>query len=229
MTFAVRTSAGNPKAALSAAAATLRIQLEPQQLQRLVAYVDLLRRWNAVHNLSSANDETALTQHVVDCLAIVLPLTERLGSAGVQALDAGTGGGLPAVVLSVMLSGWTVTAVDAVGKKIAFVRQVAGELALGNLRPIHARLEQVQREGTGSNVVVSRAFSSLRQFVEQTQHLLAPDGRWVAMKGKLPDSEIQDLPPNCQLFHVERLMLPGLDAARCLAWLQPRAPTSGVQ
>ena len=229
MTLAVRTSAGNPKAALSAAAATLRIQLEPLQLQRLVAYVELLQRWNAVHNLSSTNDEATLTQHVVDCLAIVRPLTERLGSTGVQALDAGTGGGLPAVVLSVMLPGWKVTAVDAVGKKIAFVRQVAGELALGNLRPIHARLEQVRRDGPGSNVVVSRAFSSLRQFVEQTQHLLAPDGRWVAMKGKLPDSEIQALPPNCQLFHVERLIVPGLDAARCLVWLQPRAPTSGVQ
>jgi len=229
MTFAVRTSAGDPRAALSAAAATLRIQLDPLQLQGLVAYVELLQRWNAVHNLSSTNDSTALTQHVVDCLAIVRPLTERLGSAGVHALDAGTGGGLPAVVLAVMLSGWTVTAVDAVGKKIAFVRQVAGELALRNLRPIHARLEQMKPDGAESNVVVSRAFSSLRQFVEQTQHLLAPDGHWVAMKGKLPHSEIRDLPPNCQLFHVEPLTVPGLDADRCLVWLQPRASTSGVQ
>jgi 16S rRNA (guanine527-N7)-methyltransferase len=229
MTFAVRTSAGDPRATLSAAAATLRIQPEPQQLQRLVAYVELLQRWNAVHNLSSTNDAMALTQHVVDCLAIVRPLTERSGSAGVHALDAGTGGGLPAVVLSVMLPDWTVTAVDAVGKKIAFVRQVAGELGLRNLRPMHARLERAKRDGAGSNVIVSRAFSSLRQFVEQTRHLLAPGGHWVAMKGKLPESEIRDLPTNCQLFHVERLTVPGLDADRCLVWVQPRAPTSGGQ
>ena len=215
-------SAGDLQASLSAAAATLRIQLESHQLHGLMAYVELLQRWNAVHNLISTNDAMTLTQHVVDCLAIVRPLTERLGSMGVRALDAGTGGGLPAVVLSIMLPGWTVTAVDAVGKKIAFVRQLGGELALRNLHPVHARLEQMKLDGPKSDLVVSRAFSSLRQFVEQTRHLLASDGCWAAMKGKLPDAEIRDLPADCQLFHVERLSVPGLAADRCMAWVQPR-------
>jgi 16S rRNA (guanine527-N7)-methyltransferase len=142
----------------------------------------------------------------------------RLGLAGVQAIDAGTGGGLPAVVLAIMLPQWSVTAVDAVGKKTAFVRQVAGELALHNLVSIHERLERLP--ASQNDVIVSRAFSSLRLFVEQTEHLLRADGVWAAMKGKVPVEEISDLPVNCELFHVERLTVPGLDADRCLIWMR---------
>jgi len=222
MALAAPISAGELQAKLAAAADGLRVGLERRQMDGLLNYVALLQRWNAVHNLSSANDATALMHHVVDCLAIIGPLTQRMGRHGVRALDAGTGAGLPAVVLSIMFPEWAVTAVDTVGKKIAFVRQVAGELRLKNLQPIHARLERMTQDG--NDVITSRAFGSLRQFVEQTRHLLLPNGCWAAMKGKLPDSEIRDLPPNCQLFHVEPLAVPELDADRCLVWLRPAEP-----
>lgn len=228
MTAAGSSSLDDLRATLSTAANLLQIQLGPRQVGELMAYVELLRRWNTVHNLSSTSDPSALMQHVIDCLAIVRPLAERLGHSGVRALDAGTGAGLPAVVLSVMFPDWEIQAVDAVGKKVAFVRQAAGELALRNLRPVHIRLEKAKREGAGNDVIVSRAFSALRQFVEQTQHLLAPDGWWAAMKGKLPESEIHSLPSNCELFHVEPLMVPGLDAERCLIWLRPKRVHDGA-
>jgi 16S rRNA (guanine527-N7)-methyltransferase len=217
-------SAGELQAGFAAAAASLNIQLGPAQLSGLSTYVKEMQRWNAVHSLNAANDAATLMLHVVDCLAIVLPFAQRLGRDGVRVLDAGTGPGLPAAVLSIALPGWTVTAVDAVGKKIAFVRHVAGELGLGNLRAVHSRLEHLKREDAESDLITSRAFSSLQQFVERTRHLLSPDGWWAAMKGKLPDVEISELPANCQLFHVEQLTVPGLNADRCLVWLKPASP-----
>jgi 16S rRNA (guanine527-N7)-methyltransferase len=187
----------------------------------LIGYVTLLQHWNATHNLSATSDGlTLLTQHVVDCLAIVEPMAVRVGRAGVRALDAGTGAGLPAAVLAIALPGWTVTAVDSVAKKVAFLRQVAGELDLPNLRPVHGRLEDQSAEPR-YHVITSRAFASLKQFVQTTHHLLLPDGLWAAMKGHRPDEEIDALPANCQLFHVEPLVVPGVAGARCLVWMKP--------
>lgn len=221
MSSAVSTAVGELQLPLSAGASQLNLQLEPAQLQRLVSYVMLLQRWNRTHNLSAVNDSATLLQHVVDCLAVAPPLTARLGEQSVRALDAGTGAGLPAVVLAIAKPDWTWTAVDAVGKKVAFVRQVAGELDIRNLRPVHGRLEQIAGAASGNNLIVCRAFSTLRQLVEQTRHLLRPDGWWAAMKGRLPDAELRELPPDCQLFHVEPVTVPALDAARSLVWLKP--------
>jgi len=218
MTVADPTPAAGLRLVLVAAATGLRLAVSEDQERRLLAYVALLHRWNGVHNLSSAHDASTLLQHVVDCLAIVNPLRRQFGAREVRMLDAGTGGGLPAIVLSIMLPKWKVAAVDAVGKKVAFVRQVAGELGLGNLRPIHARLEGL--DSPINDLIVCRAFSSLRQLVDQTRQLLAPDGMWAAMKGKLPDGEVRELPADCQLFHVEPLEVPGLEADRCLMWLK---------
>jgi 16S rRNA (guanine527-N7)-methyltransferase len=224
MASAVQASPPALQEDLDRAACALGVALTTEQSSRLLAYVSLLQRWNAIHNLSAASDAAALlNQHVVDCLAIVGLLVARMGSDGVRALDAGTGAGLPAVVLAVALPGWTVTAVDSVGKKVAFLRQVAGELALQNLRPVHARLEQHSLEPR-CDVVTSRAFSSLRELVRQTHHLLRSDGFWAAMKGRYPQEEIRELPANCQLFHVERLALTGLADARCLVWMKPSPP-----
>jgi 16S rRNA (guanine527-N7)-methyltransferase len=125
------------------------------------------------------------------------------------------------VVLAIMQRDWTVVAVDAVYKKVAFVQQAAGELRLGNLQPRHARLENLSSAGPRFDVVTSRAFSSLRLFVNVTRDLIRSSAVWVAMKGKVPADEIRDLPPECQLFHVEPLLVPGLTAERCLVWLKP--------
>ncbi len=226
MAFATQASPSTLRTDLDRAAHALGIALTAEQSERLLAYVSLLQRWNAVHNLSAASDgATLLNQHVVDCLAIVEPMAARVGRDDVRALDAGTGAGLPAAVLAIALPGWTVTAVDSVAKKVAFLRQVTGELALPNLRPIHARLEEFSLEPR-CNVITSRAFSSLSQFVRQTHHLLDPDGFWAAMKGRRPDDEIQDLPAICQLFHVEPLAVAGIADARCLVWMKPNPARS---
>jgi 16S rRNA (guanine527-N7)-methyltransferase len=206
---------------LSAALSALGLTAEPEMRERVLAYVTLLHRWNEVHNLTSAHDRVELLRHVVDCLSIVGPLRRHASGRPLAILDAGTGAGLPAVVIAVMQPKWDLTAVDAVGKKVAFLRQVAGELGLANLRPRHARLETLTPSEGRFDVVTCRAFSSLRQLVETTRQVIQPTGAWLAMKGKPPEAEIRDLPANCQLFHVEPLAVPGLDAERCLVWMKP--------
>ena len=206
---------------LAAALSALGLAADAEQRARLLNYVSLLQRWNAIHNLSATHDAGELLRHhVIDCLAIVPPLLRHAGGRSLGVLDAGTGAGLPAVLIAILLGAWQVTAVDAVAKKIAFLRQVAGELGLRSLRPQHARLEAMAMT-PGFDVITSRAFSSLRELVNRTRHLISPSGVWVAMKGKVPDGEIGDLPADCQLFHVERLIVPGLDADRCLVWIKP--------
>ena len=207
---------------LSAALSALGLTAESRMRECVLAYVTLLQRWTGVHNLTSARDRTELLQrHVVDCLAIVGPLRRHASGRSLTILDAGTGAGLPAVVIAVMQPKWDVTAVDAVGKKIAFLRQVAGELGLANLHPRQGRLESLTPTEGRFDIVTSRAFSSLRQLVETTRHVIEPTGVWLAMKGKPPEAEARDLPTDCQLFHVEPVTVPGLDADRCLVWMKP--------
>jgi 16S rRNA (guanine527-N7)-methyltransferase len=224
MAFVASDRAKDLDAPLSAALAALHLDAEAEQRTALLGYLLLLQRWNAVHNLSATNDAKDLLQrHVVDCLSIVPSLLRHAAGRPMKVLDAGTGAGLPAVVLAIMLRRSSITAVDAVGKKAAFLRQVAGELGLANLRPLHARVESMPANEEGFDVVTSRAFSSLRAFVRATMRLIDSRGVWAAMKGKPPEAEILDLPSECQLFHVERLLVPGLDAERCLVWMKPAA------
>lgn len=211
------------RATLERTLAALGLPAEPAVLDRLQAYLALLQRWNATYNLTAIRDPAQmLGQHLADCLAVVPPLQRQLGEpAGRRLVDVGSGGGLPGVVLAVLLPGLQVTCVDTVGKKAAFVRQVAAELRLPNLKAEHARVEALK--GPAADVVTSRAFASLSDFVRLTAHLLAPGGVWMAMKGKRPDDEIAALPASTSVFHVEPLTVPGLDAERCLVWLQPAA------
>lgn len=190
----------------------------PQQLRLLMDYLDLLQRWNATYNLTAVRDRGAmLVQHLADCLAVVPPLARHLPAG--RLLDVGSGGGLPGVVLAVMQPALQVSCVDAVGKKSAFVRQVAGALALPNLHAMHARVELLQ--AGPFDLITSRAFASLADFTRLTRHLLVPGGAWLAMKGKQPEAELAALPPGVRVFHVEPLAVPGLDANRCLVWMRP--------
>ena len=192
---------------------------------QLQQYLELLARWNGTYNLTAVRTrEGMLHQHLADCLAVVTPLLRQLNGAEQPArlLDVGSGGGLPGVVLAACLPHLQVSCVDTVAKKAAFVRQVAAELALPNLHSVHSRVEAMR---TGSfDVITSRAFASLADFTRLTQSLLAPCGQWMAMKGKPPDAERAELPADVEVFHVEPLVVPGLDAQRCLVWLRRREP-----
>ncbi len=201
----------------------LGLEPESRQTAALLAYLDLLARWNSTYNLTSVRDRAGmLTQHLADCVAAVPPLARHLAqrskSGAPRILDVGSGGGLPGCVLAILLPQAQVTCVDTVGKKAAFVRQAAGALGLSNLAALHARVEALKL--APFDVVTSRAFSSLDTFTRLTLPLLAPSGVWMAMKGKTPDEEMQCLSPGVQVFHVEQLSVPGLQADRCLVWLR---------
>jgi 16S rRNA (guanine527-N7)-methyltransferase len=188
---------------------------------RLARYLELLVKWNTAYNLTAVRDPAQMrAQHVADCLAVVAPLRRELeGIRSPRILDVGSGGGLPGVVLAIAEPGWDVTCVDAVGKKAAFIRQVAAELALPNLHAMHTRIETLDVEPF--DVITARAFASLADFTHLTRPVLATQGRWMAMKGKRPDDEIMALPADVTAFNVEPLAVPDLDAERCLVWMRP--------
>lgn len=207
--------------AIESAASALGIALEPRTLQRLLDYLALLQRWNATYNLTAIRDPALMvTQHLADCMAAVPPLQRQVGAADASLLDVGSGGGLPGVVIAVLCPQITVTCVDTVGKKAAFVRQAGAELQLPNLRSEHARVEQLDGR---FDIVASRAFATLDDFCRLTRPCLADRGVWMAMKGKLPHDEIAALPTTIEVFHVEPLSVPGLDADRCVVWMRPAA------
>ena len=204
---------------LSAGAAQLGLTPEPGEIDQLLAYRALLQRWNKVYNLSAVRDPAEmLTHHLLDCLAVVPPLRRHAQDRPLRILDVGSGGGLPGVVLAILQPRWSVTCVDAVAKKASFVRQVAGDLALPNLRSVHARVEEMPASAQ-FDVIVSRAFASLADFTTWSRDRLAPGGVWLAMKGRSPDDEVMSLDEGVSVFHVEPLRVPGLQAQRCLVWL----------
>lgn len=215
---------GADESRLDDLSAALGLAISPAQRTALVAYVDLLARWNATYNLTAVRDREAVwAQHIADCLAVLPALDRHLATTPARrVLDVGSGGGLPGVVLALMRPALDVTCVDTVGKKAAFVRQVAGALPLPNLHAAHSRVEALA--APPFDLVTSRAFASLADFTRLTRPLLAPGGAWMAMKGKHPDDELAALPDDVAVFHVEPIRVPGLDAERCLVWMKPKAP-----
>lgn len=200
-------------------AARLGCELSAGQADRLESYVELLAKWNQVHNLTAIRNPADMrVQHLLDCLAVVAPLRRHLGSVQARVLDVGSGAGLPGVVLAVAVPEWQVTCVDAVAKKAAFVTQVAAELGLKNLRAEHARVEQLRLPPV--DVVTSRALGSLHDLVRLTRPLLKPGGVWMAMKGVHPADEIAELAQEVEMFHVEPLHIPALQGERCLVWMR---------
>ena len=207
------------RAAIETICRALDLAPAESQISALVGYLELLQRWNATYNLTAVRDPAEmLVQHLADCLAVVAPLRRVLAQG--RLLDVGSGGGLPGVVIAVTLPEVDVTCVDSVGKKAAFIRQVAGALKLSNLHAVHSRIEGLRERGF--DVVTSRAFASLADFTALTRGSLAAGGVWLAMKGRVPDDEIAALAPDIDVFHVEPLSVPGLDAQRCLVWMRLR-------
>ena len=161
---------------LLSAAGQMGLSLEDGTADRLLAYLSLLQRWNKVYNLSALRDPAEmLTHHLLDCLAVLPALRRHAQGRPLRILDVGSGGGLPGVVLAIMEPAWSVTCVDAVAKKASFVRQVAGDLGLPNLRAVHARVEDMPATAL-FDLVVSRAFASLTDFTTWSRERLAPGG-----------------------------------------------------
>ncbi|MEK9774627.1 MAG: 16S rRNA (guanine(527)-N(7))-methyltransferase RsmG, partial [Quisquiliibacterium sp.] len=195
--------------------------------ESLLDYLAQLHKWNAVYNLTAIRDpDQMLVQHLFDCLAIISPLRAQ-GLLGEQAvvLDVGSGGGLPGALIAIVEPGAQVHCVDAVGKKAAFIAQLRAELALSNLHAHHARIEHLSAPADlpAASLIVSRAFSTLAQFIACSAHLLAPGGAWAAMKGRLPDDELGVLAPEVRVAQAITLQVPNLQATRHLLILRPGA------
>lgn len=219
MTARIDTTAGREALAalLEEGLRELDIELSAEQKGKLLDYVALLAKWNAVYNLTAIRDtRQMLIQHILDSLSIV-PHLATLGPATV--LDVGSGGGLPGIVLAIVFPEWSITVNDIVQKKSAFQSQAKAELGLGNLSVVTGRVENLRpgAEVPGKfDVIVSRAFAELADFVTLARHLVADDGAIWAMKGVRPDGEIERLPEGAHVKQVIRLKVPALDAERHL-------------
>ena len=221
-------------AQLVAGASALALELTDAQVDLLMDFMGLLQKWNKVYNLTAVRDpQEMLTHHLLDSLAAVAPLQRQAESlakpapedtvvapaAPLRLLDVGSGGGLPGVVFAICCPGVDVSCVDTVGKKAAFIQQVAVTLKLRNLHGVHARVESLT---TAFDIISCRAFAALPDFVAWSRGALAaPQGVWLAMKGKHPSEEITALPADVRVFHVEQLTVPGLSAERCIVWMRP--------
>lgn len=210
----------NLEAGLRSGAQALGLALTDAQIQHLLDYAALIQKWNKVYNLTALRDPAdMLTHHLLDSLTAIAPLRRHTQGQPVRVLDVGSGGGLPGVVLAICMPELNVSCVDTVAKKAAFVQQVAVSLKLPNLRGVHARVESLTDP---YQIICSRAFASLPDFVTWSRSALADGGVWMAMKGKRPQGEIDALPTDVRVFHVEPLKVPGLDVERCMVWMKPQ-------
>jgi 16S rRNA (guanine527-N7)-methyltransferase len=209
---------------LASGAQALGVALSPPQQEQLLAYLALIQKWNQVYNLTAVRDpQEMLSHHLLDSLAVIPPLRRHAAGRPLRLLDVGSGAGLPGVVIAICCPDLAVDCVDTVGKKAAFIQQVALTLKLPHLRGLH---ERVERLAGPYDVILSRAFASLADFVAGSGAALGEGGVWLAMKGKHPAEEIADLPPEVAVFHVEPLQVPGLDAERCLLGLKKVRPVT---
>jgi 16S rRNA (guanine527-N7)-methyltransferase len=195
---------------LSAGLDALGLALPAVALDRLLDYLDLLERWNRVHNLTAVRDrEQMVARHLLDSLA-VLPHVH-----GARLLDVGSGAGLPGIPLAVARPDLSVCLVDARVKRVAFLRHVRAKLGLSNVEPVHARIEDYRAERR-FDTVIARAFSRIGNFLAAAGHLCADDGRVLAMKGTYPREELADLPSGWRLVEAVPLRVPSLDGQRHL-------------
>ena len=207
---------------LRAGSRALALDLSDIQIHQLLDYQDLIGKWTKVYNLTAVRDPAEmLTHHLLDSLAAIAPLKRHLQQAGLEQgstlLDVGSGAGLPGVVIAMCCPAVAVTCVDTVAKKAAFIKQTALALKLPNLAGLHARVESIDEP---FDVICSRAFASLHDFTQWSDSALATKGVWMAMKGKHPVDELVALSLSIEVFHVEQLKVPGLDAERCMVWMR---------
>lgn len=203
------------------ALAEMKLDLREDDSERLLAYLDLMIRWNRVYNLTAIREpERMLIQHLFDSLAIVPELDARLASRAPLVVDVGSGAGLPGLPLALCWPRATVHLVEPVGKKAAFLRQAAGELAPGRVRVHAARVQTLAGQIGEPDLIICRAFASLAEFVQAIAPLVAPSTLVAAMKGQRPDAEIAQLPTGWSVSTLLPLKVPQLQAERHLVLLR---------
>lgn len=200
---------------LSEGSAALQCDLSQRQIELLMDYLALLIKWNAVYNLTAVRDPAQMViQHVLDSLAAVSAFDSVK-----NVLDVGSGGGLPGMILAIARPDLQVAMIDTVHKKTAFLTQAKVELGLSNVTVHTARVEQLQVTHK-FDVITSRAFAELADFINWSEHLLAPGGRFIAMKGLNPQQELSRLPVGWVVREVRVLTVPNLQAQRHLIFIE---------
>jgi 16S rRNA (guanine527-N7)-methyltransferase len=195
--------------------AQMGIALDPAAQSKLVAYLRLIEKWNRIHNLTAVREPGQMVVlHLLDSLSVLPHVTGAR-----TLLDVGAGAGLPGIPIAIARPDLSVTLLDASHKKATFLRQVKAELALSNVEVVCERVEKWHPAAL-FDIVVSRAFAELAEFVEQAKHLLAPDGAMLAMKGVHPFEEIAKVPASHRVEDVVELRVPSLDAQRHLILLK---------
>jgi len=205
----------SPASLLAQGIAELDLDISAAIQEKLIAYLALIAKWNRVHNLTAVREDTKMVGvHALDCLAIVPHL--RAGSV----VDVGSGAGLPGIPLALLWPQERVVLLDSNQKKTAFLRQAVIELGLNNVEVVCERVE-LWHPSARFDLVISRAFSDLREFLKLAGNLCSSNGLVVAMKGVFPDEEIAQLPPTFELQSVLPIKVPGLRAERHLVLLSP--------
>jgi 16S rRNA (guanine527-N7)-methyltransferase len=194
---------------LSSGLTQLGVDATAEQQEQLLAYLGLMQKWNKAYNLTAIRDpQQMLVRHLLDSLAVVPHINSD------ELIDVGSGGGLPGIPLAILFPEQSITTLDSNSKKTRFQNQVRIELGLNNLKVIHGRVEAVQDRQFGQ--VISRAFASIVDMVSLSHALLAEKGVFLAMKGRYPDAELAELPPQYVLQQSYELHVPGLDEERHL-------------
>ncbi|MDO4879426.1 MAG: 16S rRNA (guanine(527)-N(7))-methyltransferase RsmG [Neisseria sp.] len=195
--------------------ASLGLDLTAAQQLLLLEYVALLKKWNKTYNLTALRDEqTIISHHILDSLTLLPHIAQAATLA-----DVGSGGGMPGIPAAICRPDLDITLMDANTKKTTFLQQAAIELGLGNVKVSAGRVENMR--GTKFDVVTSRAFAELGDFVSLTGHLLNENGYWAAMKGVYPYEELENLPEGIEVVKVEKITVPMLEAERHMVVMRP--------
>ena len=212
--------------ALALGVAELGLTLSQQQVADLNAFLQELERWNRVHNLTSVEGEQAsIDLHLIDSIAILPIMREFLPSTPIQIADLGSGGGLPAIPIAIAQPNWSISLIEAVRKKTAFLQNVKGKLGLGNASIYSDRVERVASQEPGKyDAVISRAFTSLDRFLDLAEPFLKPGGLVFAMKARRADEELLAVSSERWRLLADRfVVIPNSTAERRLLVFTPHA------
>lgn len=209
----------HPARQLAAGIAAMKLDIGEPQQQKLLAYLVLLQKWNKTYNLTALRDEAKMvSHHLLDSLTL-LPYIRNAQTLA----DIGSGGGMPGIPAAICRPDLQMTLVDANTKKTAFLQQAAIELGLDNVSVFAGRVENLHQT---ADIITSRAFAELADFVSLTRHLLHENSIWAAMKGAYPQDELFRLPENVEAYQTDRLSVPMLDAERHMVLLRPKQGTN---